>query len=195
MVTIRETNLAFTRPLVPRKRTARIISHHTASGDVSAHTVHDWHAAKPRWGGIGYHYLIRADGGIERGRPEHVRGVHASRANADSIAIALTGNFELRPPTSPQIASLVRLIRDIGQRYKDLPVVGHGDVGATACPGRLFPWAELRRRLQRLTHTVVSGDTLFSLARRYNVTVAQLRQWNSLQSDVIRVGQVLVVGQ
>ena len=205
---IRETNLAFTRPLVPRKRTTRIILHHTAGGDVSAHTIHDWHLPKKGWGGIGYHYLIRADGGIERGRPEHVRGVHASRANADSIAIALTGNFETRPPTAPQLAALTRLVRDIRTRYQTqamsaedrrlasnladdiarvsaraadptarawferehggidayldvqrrrlaavlaktpvLPVVGHSDVGRTACPGRLFPWADLRRRL------------------------------------------------
>ena len=205
---IRETNLAFTRPLVPRKTTSRIILHHTAGGDVSAHTIHDWHLPKKGWGGIGYHYLIRADGGIERGRPEHVRGVHASRANADSIAIAIPGNFEKTLPTSAQMASLVRLIRDIRARHQAqamsaedrrlasnlradiarvsaraadptarawferehgsvdaylatqrrrlaevlgrtpvLAVVGHRDVGATACPGRLFPWAELRRRL------------------------------------------------
>ena len=206
---IRATNLAFTRPLVPRKTTSRIILHHTAGGDVSAHTIHDWHLPKKGWGGIGYHYLIRADGSIERGRPEHVRGVHASAANADSIGIALTGNFETRPPTSAQMASLVRLIRDIRDRYQTqamsaedrrtasnlradiarvsaraadptarawferehggidaylvtqrrrlaevqartpvLAVVGHSDVGATACPGRLFPWADLHRRIQ-----------------------------------------------
>ncbi len=41
------------------------------------------------------------------------------------------------------------------------------------------------------THTVVAGDTLFAIAQRNNVTVNQLRQWNNLQTDIIRVGQVL----
>ncbi|MCS6928410.1 MAG: LysM peptidoglycan-binding domain-containing protein [Saprospiraceae bacterium] len=41
------------------------------------------------------------------------------------------------------------------------------------------------------TYTVVAGDTLFSIARRFNVTVADLRQANNLTSDHLRVGQVL----
>ena len=204
---IRETNLAFTRPLVPRKTTSRIILHHTAGGDVSAHTIHDWHERR-RLGGIAYHYLVRADGTIERGRPEHMRGTHAGIANASSIGIALTGNFETAPPTAAQLVALTRLLRDIRARHQAqamsaedrrlasslrddiarvsarasdptarawfarqhggidaylvtqrrrlaevqartpvLAVVGHSDVGATACPGRQFPWAELRRRL------------------------------------------------
>lgn len=191
---IHETNLAFTRPLVPRKDTKRIVIHHTVSGDRPAHTFHDEHLAKPRWGGLGYHYIIRADGTIERGRPELVRGVHAPAANADSIGVALTGNFETRPPTTAQMNALVWLVRDIRTRLGDLPVVGHRDVTATACPGRLFPWTELQRRLAQRTHLVVRGDTLFGLARRYGVTVGQIRAWNNLESTTIRVGQVLIIG-
>jgi N-acetylmuramoyl-L-alanine amidase len=44
---------------------------------------------------------------------------------------------------------------------------------------------------QRITHTVVSGDTLSGIARRYNTTVANLRTLNNLTSDVIRIGQIL----
>jgi hypothetical protein len=43
------------------------------------------------------------------------------------------------------------------------------------------------------THTVVPGDTLYSLSRRYGVTVQQLRDWNGLRSDTLAVGQVLRV--
>jgi len=42
-------------------------------------------------------------------------------------------------------------------------------------------------------HTVVPGDTLWSLSRRYGVTVEQLRRWNGLGSDLLVVGQVLRV--
>lgn len=41
------------------------------------------------------------------------------------------------------------------------------------------------------TYTVKRGDGLFSLARDLKVTVAQLREWNSLHSDVLKEGQVL----
>lgn len=43
------------------------------------------------------------------------------------------------------------------------------------------------------THAVVSGETLYRIAVRYGVTVAQLRQWNGLASDTIRPGQQLLV--
>ncbi|GAA0473694.1 LysM peptidoglycan-binding domain-containing protein [Alkalibacterium indicireducens] len=44
------------------------------------------------------------------------------------------------------------------------------------------------------THTVVRGDTLSHIARANNTTVANLRRLNNLSSDVIRIGQRLVVG-
>ena len=42
-------------------------------------------------------------------------------------------------------------------------------------------------------HTVKSGDTLSAIARKYNVTVANLKSWNNLKSDTIYVGQTLKV--
>lgn len=45
------------------------------------------------------------------------------------------------------------------------------------------------------TYTVVAGDSLWSIASRFGVTVGELQNWNNLTGDVIRVGQVLVVSQ
>ena len=42
-------------------------------------------------------------------------------------------------------------------------------------------------------HTVVSGDTLYSLSRRYGSTVNQIKTWNNLTSDTIVIGQRLRV--
>jgi murein DD-endopeptidase MepM/ murein hydrolase activator NlpD len=44
-----------------------------------------------------------------------------------------------------------------------------------------------------MTHTVRPGDTLFGVARQYNISVAQVRQWNNLTSDALALGQVLRV--
>ncbi len=46
---------------------------------------------------------------------------------------------------------------------------------------------------QGQTHTVQTGDTLFSLARRYGTTVEDLRTLNHLSGDLIYVGQVLLI--
>lgn len=44
-----------------------------------------------------------------------------------------------------------------------------------------------------LVHVVAVGDTLGELAERYRVSVSQLRSWNHLRGDTIRVGQTLTV--
>lgn len=44
-----------------------------------------------------------------------------------------------------------------------------------------------------IEHTVVRGDTLTDLARRYNTTVSAIRQANNLRSDQINVGQRLSI--
>lgn len=46
---------------------------------------------------------------------------------------------------------------------------------------------------QWISYRVQRGDTLTSIARRYDASVADLRKWNALSSDVIRVGQRLAV--
>jgi murein DD-endopeptidase MepM/ murein hydrolase activator NlpD len=43
------------------------------------------------------------------------------------------------------------------------------------------------------TYTVVKGDTLFSIARRFGMSVAELQQVNGLTSPNLRIGQALKV--
>lgn len=146
-ILIQETNLQFSS-LVNRTLTKRIVIHHSASTDVSAATIHQWHLSKG-WSGIGYHYVIRSSGSIERGRPEWARGAHAPPANDDSIGICLAGNFDTSVPATAQMDALELLIKDIRKRYQSaLPVLGHKDLMSTACPGSQFPWIDLETRLK-----------------------------------------------
>lgn len=49
--------------------------------------------------------------------------------------------------------------------------------------------------VQTETYTVRSGDTLWQIASRHGLDLAQLKSWNNLTSNLIRVGQVLKVGE
>ena len=42
-------------------------------------------------------------------------------------------------------------------------------------------------------YTVAKGDTLFGIARRFNMTVDEVKTLNSLKTDALRVGQTLRV--
>lgn len=43
------------------------------------------------------------------------------------------------------------------------------------------------------THTVVRGDTVYNIAKRYQITQDNLRAWNNMADNTISVGQVLHV--
>jgi LysM repeat protein len=44
-------------------------------------------------------------------------------------------------------------------------------------------------------HAVAAKETLYSIARQYNISVQQLREWNSLNADEVKIGQTLFVAQ
>ena len=43
------------------------------------------------------------------------------------------------------------------------------------------------------THKVVNGDTLYSIARKYNISVDELKKLNNLTSNNLSIGQILKV--
>jgi N-acetyl-anhydromuramyl-L-alanine amidase AmpD len=140
-----------------------IVIHH--SDDVSGNLAkYDRiHREVNRWDECGYHFVIgngtlSGDGQVEVGSrwPKQKHGAHAktddNRFNDYGIGICLVGDFERGGrPTPAQMENLVSLCRWLMARY-GIPasaVIGHCDCKPTACPGRNFPWAELRAALQR----------------------------------------------
>ena len=45
------------------------------------------------------------------------------------------------------------------------------------------------------TYKVIKGDTLSKIATKYSTSVANLKKWNNLSSDTIRVNQLLIVSK
>jgi N-acetyl-anhydromuramyl-L-alanine amidase AmpD len=147
-----ETGLQF-EGLQPRSQTSLIVLHHSASADVPAAEIHRWHRAKG-WAGIGYHFVIRRDGSIERGRPQEMIGAHAGAGvNGHSIGICLCGNFMQQLPSDAQLVSLVELVVWLQSYYKaaagaEPEVKLHHEVDATECPGSRFPMQQFAGLLQ-----------------------------------------------
>jgi LysM repeat protein len=44
-------------------------------------------------------------------------------------------------------------------------------------------------------HTVKAKEGLYAIAKKYSVSVKQLKEWNKLQGDSLSVGQQLIIAQ
>lgn len=128
---------------------------HTAatrpSMDIGRKEINEWHKQRG-FNGIGYHYVIRRDGRVEKGRADSEEGAHVRGHNADSIGICLVGgvNENLVPEnnyTESQWKSLETLLRRLASKYPDAAVRGHRDFPGVnkACPCfDAEPWAAKR---------------------------------------------------
>lgn len=114
-----------------------IIIHCTASPDyldIGASTIKKWHLERG-WNDIGYHYVIRRNGEIEKGREDSVVGSHAKGANSNSIGVVWVGT---NVPSPEQEKSLFSLIHFLMGKYniKIENVLGHCEAVKTdkTCP-------------------------------------------------------------
>ena len=78
----------------------------------------------------------------------------------------------------------------VGQR---LVIYRGGSAPASASSSSSSSSASTAAPANATTYTVKSGDTLGKIAERHRCTVAQLKAWNNLSSNNIRVGQKLIV--
>lgn len=140
---INDAQLVFFRSLRKRSRTTEIVLHHAGSnGTVEA--VHSYHRDVKGWAGIAYHYFVRKDGSVWRGRPEDTVGGHSGAAhNEVSVGICAEGNFEIDEMPRKQQTSLILLLAEVWGRYPDAVVLRHSDIGSTACPGKNYPFGEI----------------------------------------------------
>lgn len=53
--------------------------------------------------------------------------------------------------------------------------------------------AEIKKATDRQYHTVRSGENLGLIARKYNVSVNQIKQWNNMKGTLIHPGQQLII--
>ncbi len=82
-----------------RRAITTVIAHWTGTyinQDIGSENVNQWHVDRG-WAGCGYHYIIRRDGKLQRGRPLNRQGAHAGATdisfNPRSIGIAFAGGY------------------------------------------------------------------------------------------------------
>lgn len=136
-----ESNLKFNGEFQERSSINLIVLHH-AAGDGTVEQIHQEHLNKG-WIGIGYHFYVRKDGSVYRGRPEIAIGAHCLGYNTNSIGICAEGNFMNEAMQEVQKQALKDLIAYLRFKYT-VDIKGHGELNATDCPGANYPLSELK---------------------------------------------------
>lgn len=130
------TNFSFQKPARP---VSRVFVHCSASDRPehdSAAVIDAWHKQRG-WAGIGYHFFIRKDGTLEKGRDIEKVPAAQEGNNTGTIAICLHG-LEREKFTEAQFNTLRALCTQIDRAYgrgiNRITFHGHCEVAAKACP-------------------------------------------------------------
>jgi N-acetyl-anhydromuramyl-L-alanine amidase AmpD len=106
-----------------------------AEMDIGADTIRKWHVEERGWKDIGYHYVIRRDGTVEKGRADNVPGAHVAGHNTGSLGICLVGGKLRVNFTHQQWAALEKLVRGLLFTHKEAEIFGHNDLDKSKpCP-------------------------------------------------------------
>lgn len=112
--------------------------------DIGVAEIRNWHMAPPKnWSDVGYHWVIRRDGTLEKGRDEETVGAHAVGHNSHSIGICLVGGVDANDKMKAdfnfhrsQMATLEKLLTTLTLRFPQAKVLGHRDLPGVqkSCP-------------------------------------------------------------
>ena len=110
------------------------------SMDIGAEDIRGWHKGKG-WDDIGYHYVIRRNGKVEKGRDISIAGAHAKGHNFNSIGICLVGGIDDNSKADDnynlkQYNALIQLISFLEITFPIDDVLGHRDLPSVnkSCP-------------------------------------------------------------
>lgn len=114
-----------------------------ADMNIGAAEIDNWHRNQRGWQAIGYHFVIRRNGTVEKGRDLDndgdvfdEQGAHVSGYNKNSIGICLIGGMGGFNFTRIQMEALDTLIDDINHIIAGIKWLGHCDIPGVykTCP-------------------------------------------------------------
>ena len=121
-----------------------IVLHHAEASSCSVQDVHSWHRNQG-WAGIGYHYFVRKNGEIFKGREDNWIGSHCLGHNQNTLGICFEGAFNKETMGQTQINAGKELVSYLKSKYGISKVYRHKDLNSTDCPGANFPFLEIAK--------------------------------------------------
>lgn len=113
-----------------------------------------------------------------------------TQAQTDSAA-ATPGMVAVTTPVGAKISASAKGSND--PSVKQAETVAPSNPVVISASGAAMPVQTPAANTQSSAYTVAAGDTLSKIARKYSVSVDNLREWNALKSNTLHVGQILQV--
>lgn len=113
--------------------------------------------------------------------------VGTERRNGETFVLHRVDQGETLFSVSRRYGVTIQEIKELNPEI-DINQLSMGDTLRTP----LFP--ELSRG-EKTLHTVQEGETLFRLSKQYEVTTDNIRTWNTLGLEPLKIGQVIVIYQ
>jgi N-acetyl-anhydromuramyl-L-alanine amidase AmpD len=110
---------------------------HCSDSDIPGHddisVIREWHTKERGWSDVGYHFFVKSNGEIQKGRPTYKVGAHCRGMNANSIGICLHGRDEF---SNDQFKALSDLVSSLLVEHDILvtQVYGHYHFSNKTCP-------------------------------------------------------------
>ncbi|AUM96136.1 MULTISPECIES: peptidoglycan recognition protein family protein [Clostridium] len=143
---IRNSNLNFGSNKSYGNTPKSIVLHHAEASNCSVYDVHQWHKNNG-WAGIGYHYFVRKNGEVWKGRSDNVVGSHVAGFNQDSLGICAEGSYMTEAMPQSQKNAIIELCKYLCSKYSISKIYGHREVGSSNCPGTRYPLTEIRNAI------------------------------------------------
>lgn len=123
-----------------------IVVHHIQANNWTVERLNVLHRDDFGWAGIGYHFYIRKDGAVYRGRPESTQGAHVAEFNHNSLGVAFEGDYHNVDKEIPQAQfnAWVELKDYLFNKYGEMNIYGHKEVSSSNCPGQYFPLQKIK---------------------------------------------------
>jgi N-acetyl-anhydromuramyl-L-alanine amidase AmpD len=114
-----------------------VIHHSAVPPSVGPQRIAQYHVTRQDWPGIGYHFLVGADGTLYQGNTLETVSNHSANMNTPAVGICFLGSFMKEVPPQTQIEAGAHLtawlMQELGVPLNK--VRGHKEFMDTACPG------------------------------------------------------------
>lgn len=123
------------------RKITEIIVHCTATRagrEVDVKEIEAWHKARG-FKTIGYHFVVKLNGEVVKGRDIRVAGAHCLGHNSNSVGICYVGGLDINGKpydtrTDAQKRALRSKIMELKRQFPHASVHGHCEFSNKACP-------------------------------------------------------------